>query len=254
MNKFANSMGPRSRAAALWCVRRLMAAFLAAATVVGAASGVWAQAIVPTDQIYSPFDAARDSFELGEAGRQARLNNQLGLVETGRAYRMWGPVWPPVYGAYPAVVYSYGSPRALWRAQRETVFYPPAIVAPRPFLWSPTPVAPLPGEVQQPIGHERIWTGPNSYIYKPLYPQPVSPAPMATAPAAQPQAQPQVEGPALGPPPTNGAESGSDFGQRQLAPAEVVPLPAPAEPLPPAPQPPAPNPPPAANGSGDREI
>jgi hypothetical protein len=52
------------------------------------------------------------------------------------------------------------------------------------------PAAPFFGSVPyypyavQPLGHEKIWTGPNSYIYKPLYPEQFQPAPLE--PSRQP--------------------------------------------------------------------
>jgi hypothetical protein len=46
----------------------------------------------------------------------------------------------------------------------------------------------------QPIGHEKIWTSPNSYVYRPLYAAPpaVAGSPTPSKPAASPLAKPSA--------------------------------------------------------------
>ncbi|MDZ7616053.1 MAG: hypothetical protein U1E05_03555 [Patescibacteria group bacterium] len=136
-------------------------------------------------QVYSPLDAANDSYEYAEQGRQEAIARQLELMEYARQPRVTVAV--PYVGA-PAIAVPPGAARrALRRAYSQSLRDPywPGYgvmigVGPRPAL-PYVGAMPYSPPVRQPQGHERIWTGPNSYIYKPVYPAPFYPAPTEAA-------------------------------------------------------------------------
>jgi len=136
---------------------------------------------------YDPIRAAEEAAERADAAARAAIRQQMALVAAAPLYspsivfpyRYPTPVVPPVYGP----------PRAVRRAQRslERAGVPYAVYVP-PVPWTArlSIVAPLPAPVQQPQGYEKIWTGPNGYIYRPWYGQPLAQEHQNGAQAAEP--------------------------------------------------------------------
>ena len=153
---------------------------------------------------YDAFQAADDSYRNNEAERRTAIDRQIGQQNAVRAYRMWQPYAEAYALPY---VYRYGGPaagmythRALERYSSNFGVYAPELRGPRDFFYQPQ----LP-DVRQPIGHEKIWTGPNSYIYKPKYAEPLPPltaGPLLTPPTAQPAEQQPVPPPIVSPGPS----------------------------------------------------
>ena len=122
--------------------------------------------------IYSPLDAGRDAYLRTERDRAAQIDRQIFLNTLAPWYRL---------DAYPT---------ALWPS-------PFGPVAPRRVYV----VTPIP-RVEQPIGQERVWTGPNSYVSRPVYaselqrrtappPRPLPPTPRAEETIPTPQPAPE---------------------------------------------------------------
>ena len=156
-------------------------------------------------QAYDPLQAGRDAYQRAEEARRQAINRQLDTLD----YAKWLSTWtaPRVY-AYPLPsVYAYPIRRSVRRAYRGVHV---GGVVPVITQWSRAPVGvygyPYYPQVWQPIGHEKVWTGPNGYIYRPIYAEPAPPVPA------------QVPTPAVAEPPV-------------LIPAEPVPAP-PVEPGP----------------------
>lgn len=163
-------------------------AFLGPGSAFGEESGprqashpVPAEAVDRPGTIYSPLDAAEDSHRLSEARRRWAIDRQLEVLDAVRQSHA-GTV--PRYVDVTALPVSPGAARrALRRGYLPGYPYPYSLglgVVVRPGAW---PAVPLFGSVPyypyavQPVGHEKIWTGPNSYIYRPLYPEQFQPAP-----------------------------------------------------------------------------
>jgi hypothetical protein len=174
-------------------------------------------------ETYDALQAGQNAYRAAEAQRQAAIDRQLQVQDEIRWYNSWAPG----YGDGPTLteIYAYGSPRAYRRAQRQG--YGP--------LFEPWPRVPgdiygssYYGYVRQPTGHEKIWTSPNGYIYRPRYDRP----PSSGEPAL----------PAIVPPASR-------------APSRGVP-PAPPGGATPIPPPPTPGvvPPPSVNSAGPREL
>ncbi len=164
-------------------------------------------------QVYSPLDAADDSYQYAEQRRREAIARQVEMMEYARQPRVVVPV--PYVDVTALPVHPGAARRALRRAYSQSLRYPhwPGYgvvigAGPRP----PLPYVgamPYYPPVRQPQGHERIWTGPNSYVYRPIYPEPFYPAPteamrQPSAPWEQPgepqtqptPAQPQTPTPA----------------------------------------------------------
>lgn len=211
---------------------------------------------------YGPLDAAVDAQKRHEQRRLDEIDRQRQL---NAAMRQTAGTGPDQYGYYPSDAYLYAYPGAVhadprrgparraWR--RDTRAYRRAAEAYRPVpgayrypypgypsVFTPWPL--VPGDiwgypyvdrVEQPLGHKKIVTGPNSNIYRPVYESDLKPedAP-PPAPAwrelldeqrpAQPEAPapPRADLPGAAPPPA--AEPGHGG-------PEAVPAP-PAEPGP----------------------
>jgi len=136
---------------------------------------------------YDPIRAMEEAAERADAAARAAIRQQMAIVAAAPLYspsivfpyRYPTPIVPPVYG----------TPRAVRRAQRtlERAGVPYAVYVP-PVPWTArlSIVAPLPAPVQQPQGYEKIWTGPNGYIYRPWYGLAPAEAQKNAAPAAEP--------------------------------------------------------------------
>jgi hypothetical protein len=132
---------------------------------------------------YTPFDAAEDARRMSEAEGQAAVTRQVQLLDDIR----WRNMWAPYVEQYAApFVAAYGPPWAGRRAYRDWAPLPAPLVYPPLIPWARGPSdffgQPYVGQAQQPIGHEKIWTGPNGYIYRPKYADP--PVPSQPTPAA----------------------------------------------------------------------
>jgi len=118
---------------------------------------------------------APNPYEAAEQERRWAINRQMQIIDDIRRYNPWVAAYVPSA----AELYTMGA----WRAGRRAYRYGYAPIY--------TPWAYVPGGVytygyypraRQPSGHERITTGPNSYMYVPRYGQP-SQAHPAPAPA-----------------------------------------------------------------------
>ena len=133
------------------------------------AAAAAAQAPTPANpRSYGALQAADDSYRYNEAERRAAIDQQIGQQNAIRAYRTWKPYAEAYAMPY---VYRYGGPvagmythRAIERYAPNIGGYVPELRGPRNFFYQPQL-----NDTRQPIGHEKIWTGPNSYIYKPKY-------------------------------------------------------------------------------------
>lgn len=181
---------------------------------------------IPADRpsrIYSPLDAAADSHRLAEERRREAIDRQLEVIDRIRQQHALAAAGYVDVTALPG--YRAAARRALRRG------YLPPIPAPWPGHGVPVrpgtlPPGPYGGalryypQVQQPIGHERIWTGPNSYIYRPLYPEPSQPGRQPTPAKPRPAERPS---PSDVPPPPQPDDV------PEIPEPPVVPLPGPRE-------------------------
>lgn len=167
-----------------------------------------ARQLTPTEaadqpsQGYSPLDAANDSYQHAEQRRREAIARQVELVEYARQPRVAVPV--PYVDVTALPIHPGAARRTLRRAYSRSLRYPHwsgygAMIgvgsrSPLPYVGA----MPYYPPVRQPQGHERIWTGPNSYIYKPIYPEPfyLAPTEATRQPSppwersAEPQSQP----------------------------------------------------------------
>jgi len=131
-------------------------------------------------QNYGPLDAAEEARLRADEAGQAAIHRQLQLIDDIRWYNTWIPTpyrpsLPYIYG------YGYGPPGAASRAYRSGL---DPVFTPWPRVPGDIYGYPYYGAVKQPIGHEKIWTSPNGYIYRPVYAPPAGQvaAPRAAAP------------------------------------------------------------------------
>jgi hypothetical protein len=128
--------------------------------------------------------AGQDAYSQAEQQRREAIAYQRQLVEQARLN-------------YYNYLYSYNLRKAARQAWRYgyVPLYPPSTRSPSDFLLG----YPYYGAAKLPVGHEKIWTSPNGYIYRPLYQQPPPPpAPTASQSHRQPPEAPQANPP---PPP-----------------------------------------------------
>jgi hypothetical protein len=111
---------------------------------------------------YGSLQAAQDAYRAGEQKRWCALSRQWQLVEGLRCRNPWVAAYVPSL----AEIAVYRGLRAFEQAfGGETVplsglgAYVPGRVSGEGYY---------PG-TRQPIGHEKIWTGPNGYVYRPRY-------------------------------------------------------------------------------------
>lgn len=123
---------------------------------------------------YGPGQAGQDAYRMAEAERRWAVHRQLQLVQTAWWYSPWVapyvPGTPPVYAYRPRRAsrrWGIDVPRRM-RGRAYRYGYP-AVYAPWPsvainvYRYSSYPW------VRQPLGHETVWIGPNSYVYRPFY-------------------------------------------------------------------------------------
>ena len=143
---------------------------------------------------YGPLEAAEEARRRAEETGREAVNRQLQLADDIRGMNTWAPT---PYRASLPYIYGY-APRAARRVERAFERRVDPVFTPWPRVPGDIYGYPYYPSVKQPIGHEKIWTSPNSYVYRPKYapstPQPARPAAPAPTPARRP---PQAD-----PPPT----------------------------------------------------
>ncbi len=195
-------------------------------------------------ETYDSLQAGYDAYLDSEAERRAQIGRQIMLEEQVMVNNTWAnpavryrPVHPESYGpvrpqfytdATLADVYGGAPPpgrRRVVEGYRGVTaavgtIYGGSAFTPWPLVPGDIYGTPYYGYVRQPIGHIKIWTGPQSYIYKPIYASPpmaqpvsaqprpdlVQPANPRAAIAAPPRAEPAhpAAAPAIPPPPQPG--------------------------------------------------
>ncbi len=114
---------------------------------------------------YRTSDPGRGAYQRAEQQRREAIERQLGVIESVRYFNIWRPYgYGPAFTPWPRPLYGYPHYR----------------------------------RVRQPIGHDKIWTGPNSYVYRSRYASPPeearSPvAPLESVPTPEPVPPPPIE-------------------------------------------------------------
>jgi len=180
-------------------------------------------------RIDSPRDAVDDGYRLSEEQRRWAIDRQLGLLQTLRAMQASGTV--PYFDRPVPTVCRAAARRALRRRYAPPPPYPlPGYGTTIPSgLWPLAPFGAVPNDyrwARQPTGHEKIWTGPNSYVYRPLYPESADRTP------PEPAGQPIPATPRLADLP----KAQANEVPRQFAPGEAPEIPEPPAALPPGPR------------------
>jgi hypothetical protein len=130
------------------------------------------EAVLPQSPgTYGLLEAGNDAYLRGEAARRDAIGRQL---QTG-ADIAWYYGQPPGFPNLPGIEAAYAGPR--WHAP--PIFgplrayrlynqgYP--IFEPWPFVPGDIYGSPYFGRVPQPLGHEVVRTGPDGYVYRPIY-------------------------------------------------------------------------------------
>ncbi len=160
---------------------------------------------------YTPLDAGQDAYKRAEGERRWAVDRQLTVEQNIRDYNTWRYYnWgSPYFNQYasPYAAPYIDAPRIGWRIRRNIAARIGTLGPPLPSVLSPDArygYNYLP-YTKQPIGHEKIWTSPNSYIYKPRYTPPNKPPATIGEPPQPPPAQPQPA--PVAQPPTAGSEN-----------------------------------------------
>ncbi len=175
---------------------------------------------------YGPLEAAEEARRRAdEAGRDA-IQRQLQLADDIRWMNTWAPT--PYRASLP---YLYGyAPRIGRRVERVFERWVDPVFTPWPRLPGDIYGYPYYPLVRQPIGHDKIWTSPNSYVYRPRYAPAIPPPAARPAPPVPAPARPLPPSPPAAPPAT------SVPAEPEVLPPgipEPIPLPPPANPVPP---------------------
>jgi len=141
---------------------------------------------------YGSLDAVEESYQRGEAKRRWGIERQGNLIRD----MWWYNTWVSPYVGTLEDIYAFGSRRAVRRAYREGTA---PVFTPWPRVPGDIYGYPYYPPVKQPLGHERIQTGPNSYIYRPIHASPEEPAAAAPEPPAPPKPTPYQRPPSAGP-------------------------------------------------------
>ena len=176
------------------------------------------------DVEYGPLQAGRDAYNQAEQQRRWAIDRQLWLISDVRRYNTWYPYVDRYALPY---IYSYAPPRVARRVHKSLQRdWSGRVFTPWPQVPGDVYGYPYYPRIKQPIGHEKIQTGPNGYIYRPVYEEPpkaqqvpTPAAPSAPAPAL-PEARPPEPPPAIPP------------AQPAPQPALIPPNQPPAEPIP----------------------
>jgi hypothetical protein len=144
---------------------------------------------------YGAAQASWDSYSYAEQQRREAIARQLYLQEYLNAYRGYHSLYP--YSGYlsyrlaapPATGYLPDSSRA-YRLERRIRRDMAAPVAGAGYGYGLDGARYMPPAAPQPLGHVTIWTGPNSYNYRPIYGQPTEAGATSGVAASGPQAVP----------------------------------------------------------------
>jgi len=175
------------------------------------------------DAKYTPLDAGEDAYRRAEAQRRWAIDRQLTVEKNVRDYNTWKYYnWGNFNRFAQPFVDAFAPPRVAWRIRRGAARRAACGPVPPPFYPSPvSPDAPLGYNYlpfrSQPVGHEKTWTSPNSYIYKPVYTPPNRP--QATIGNTPPPGAAAVAPPTTVPPPAPAARSENPLPQQPLNPA-----------------------------------
>jgi len=164
---------------------------------------------------YSPLDAGWDAYERGEQQRRGAIDRQLQLHADLAWYYSLPGYWPYPPGLETVYSGTWGpglfGPRRAYRYRYPRYGYP--TFEPWPFVPGDIYGYPYYGQVPQPLGHKVIRTGPNGYIYRPVYEsdlqpkeEPASGEPLAEGPGPAlsrepPSARERAPEPVPAPPP-----------------------------------------------------
>jgi len=168
-------------------------------------------------ETYDSLDAGRDAHAPAERKRRRAIDRQLQANEDIRYYNAWPGPWGRYYARRYGVphIRAYAPPFAAREAERAIesglVPAPPGPwPMPSDFFFGPPLVGePYVDSVEQPSGHEKVWTGPNGYIYRPRHeeptparrePTPAKPQPAEPAAVELPGEEGPVAPPSLNPP------------------------------------------------------
>lgn len=138
---------------------------------------------------YTPWQAGWDAYARSEQARLHAIDRQRQVNDL----MSWYGTIPGYYQPVPVIAHGRGQ-----RRYERSLSQSPYLI---PFPGSPgyaypgggkvVPVLPYlnpsPPPVEQPVGHRKTWTGPNSYIYEPLY---ASDQPMEEEPIPAPSPEP----------------------------------------------------------------
>ena len=123
---------------------------------------------------YSTLDAGRDALKRAEKRRRYETDRQIQVRKNVMNYQAWyNWYWGTAYPLYGGVPWYQGylGEYGRWPSCSMPCRIPGCWMAPWPSPLSPDAVYGynyLP-YATQPVGHEKVWTSPNSYIYKPKY-------------------------------------------------------------------------------------
>lgn len=132
---------------------------------------------------YGPIEAAEEARRRAVDAEHGAIQRQLQLQDDIRWYNTWNPT--PYRYALP-YIYAYAPPRAARRVHAALEVYVPPVQVLTPWPRIPGDIYGYPYYpwVQQPTGHDKTWTSPNGYIYRPQY---GSPPTQAAKPPVAPQ-------------------------------------------------------------------
>jgi hypothetical protein len=164
----------------------------------------WSESVARAQAQYRSYNGIQDnqgSYLLAEEARRAAIYAQIRMQENIRYFNTGSQADPPIYRSslpdvYGYTVNGYVSPRAVRRAVR--LGYPAPVLTPGPRAPGDIFGYPYYGYVRQPTGYEKIWTGPNGTVYRPLYNPPLYNPPNAPAMPSMP-AEPSEPTPAPAP-------------------------------------------------------
>ena len=148
-------------------------------------------------ETYDSLQAGHDAYVNAEAVRRAAIGRQLQLQEQIQRDNTWAnpadkysPIRPESFGPIlPRAAAGIGREDiyALTRPDRQAYQDRPGLPLFEPWPRVPNDIfsAPYYGVVRQPTGYVKIWTGPQSCIYKPTYASPPMPDPIAVRDEAE---------------------------------------------------------------------
>lgn len=155
---------------------------------------------------YDGIQAGADAYDLAEAERRARIDDQLYLNDAMRARYGWRPegsvAW---YGAagYTAPMgvdyaYAYSSerlpPRYRQRLYVDRYYAPPLTVfEPWPYIPGDIYGYVIPPRIRQSIGQRQVQTGPNRWESHPVYADELAPPAVEMAPAVEVPPEPPTD-------------------------------------------------------------